>query len=61
MMDGDAAGRRATDEVAETLRRHFPVRRCYVPVGMDPKNLDRGGIEVVLEKSELVGNCRKPA
>jgi len=51
LMDGDSAGREATDKIAAKLVRNFKVRPCYVPVGKDPKNLDSSEIQKVVKKS----------
>jgi DNA primase len=61
MMDGDKVGRMATDKVAAELLRHFPIRKCFPPWGLDPKNLNDRGIENVVKKSKRldIGSARQ--
>jgi hypothetical protein len=51
--DGDEAGWAATDKNADKLLRTCRVRKCYLPVGMDPKNLGRNDIEKLIKRSKL--------
>lgn len=51
--DGDEAGWSATDKNAEKLSRICKVRKCYLPVGMDPKNLNRNDIKKLIKRSKL--------
>jgi len=51
MFDGDDAGYRATDKNYEKLSQVFPVRRCYLRIGCDPKALSQNEIK----------NCHKRA
>lgn len=52
--DGDEAGWAATDKNAEKLSRTCRVRKCYLPVGKDPKNLTGEEIENLIKRSKLV-------
>jgi hypothetical protein len=53
MLDGDVAGREATERAVRKLLKNFVVRPCYVPIGKDPKNLCGNEIEAVMKKSKL--------
>ena len=50
--DGDRAGWAATDKNAEKLKRVFRVRKCYLPVGIDPKNMSANEIEKLVKRSK---------
>ena len=39
MLDGDDAGRRATDDIARRLRQHASVRVVHLPDAMQPDQL----------------------
>lgn len=47
MFDGDEAGEKTTNRIAEKLKRPMGdnVQMCFVPKGRDPKNLDREDFE----------------
>jgi hypothetical protein len=45
MFDGDEAGAKATERIAEKLSPIFKVRKCFPPEGADPKNLAREDFE----------------
>lgn len=51
--DGDEAGWSATDKNAKKLERVSRVRRCYLPIGADPKNLCAQDIKNLVKKSKL--------
>jgi DNA primase len=53
MFDGDEAGWAATDKNAKKLERLFSVRKCYLPIGVDPKNLDGPGMKKITKRSRL--------
>lgn len=58
MFDGDEAGWAGTDKNAAKLSSVFRVRRCYLPVGMDPKNLDGNEIENIKKRGKMAGQPR---
>jgi 5S rRNA maturation endonuclease (ribonuclease M5) len=47
MFDGDSAGVKTTDRIADKLKRNFgdSVQKCFVPTDRDPKNLCREDFE----------------
>lgn len=51
--DGDRAGWSATDKVAEKLKRVHRVRKCFLPPGVDPKNLNCKEIDNLIKKSRF--------
>lgn len=51
--DGDEAGWSATDKNAKKLERVFRVRKCYLPVGQDPKNFCAEDIKKIIKRSKL--------
>jgi DNA primase len=53
VFDGDEAGYSATDKNAEKLQRTCRVRKCYLPIGVDPKNLNGKEIEKLAKRSRL--------
>lgn len=53
VFDGDAAGRNATEKIADKLKGLVPVRKGRTPDGLDPKNLDSKIIGNLLDNSEL--------
>jgi len=53
MFDGDVAGYSATKKNAKKLEGVFKVRKCIVPLGLDPKNLDRSGIEKIINGARI--------
>lgn len=55
MFDGDEAGWSATDKNAAKLSDVFRVRKCYLPVGLDPKNLNGSEIENLRKRAKLAG------
>lgn len=52
MFDGDLAGIEITDRIYNKLERLFKgrVKKCFVPIGKDPKNLSPSEIERLLKK-----------
>lgn len=52
--DGDKAGYSATDKNASKLQGICPVRKCYLPIGKDPKNMSGRDMENIRKKSKLV-------
>jgi len=52
--DGDRAGWSATDKNAAKLRRVFRVRKCFLPPGVDPKNMDGNEMRNLIKRSKLV-------
>lgn len=52
--DGDTAGYNATDKNARKLERICPVRKCYLPLERDPKNLTGQDMENLRKRSKLV-------
>jgi hypothetical protein len=51
--DGDEAGWSATDKNAKKLQKLSPVRKCYLPVGKDPKNLCAEEMKNIIKRSKL--------
>jgi 5S rRNA maturation endonuclease (ribonuclease M5) len=51
--DGDESGWSATDKNAKKLERVFRVRKCYLPVGQDPKNFCAEDIKNIIKRSKL--------
>jgi len=52
LFDGDNAGRMATDKLAKKLSGIYENKRlvpCYMPLGHDPKNMDRAGFEKIIK------------
>ena len=48
LLDGDAAGRRATDEIATRLRSHCCLQAITLPADMQPDQMSRDHIWHVL-------------
>jgi hypothetical protein len=53
MFDGDEAGWSATEKVAAKLTRTCKVRKCFLQIGKDPKNLNCNDIEKLVKRSKL--------
>ena len=51
--DGDQAGYAATDKNAAKLERTCRVRKCYLPIGKDPKNLNGKDLTNLVKRSKL--------
>ena len=50
--DGDEAGYAATDKVADRLKKFMPIRKCYLPIGTDPKNFNNEEIKNIIKSSK---------
>ena len=52
MFDGDLAGIEITDRVYDKLTRLFAgrVKKCFLPIGRDPKNLDKAELDKLVRK-----------
>ena len=62
MFDGDDAGYAITDRVAQMLIPLYGERRvtpCYLPRGVDPKNLDGGELGHIIEEARTHRDSKK--
>jgi 5S rRNA maturation endonuclease (ribonuclease M5) len=52
MFDGDMAGIEITDRIYEKLERLFKghIKKCFLPIGKDPKNMNKAELERLLRK-----------
>lgn len=50
MFDGDDAGYLFTEKAAGKLKALFNVKRCLLPIGKDPKNLDKEELESMVNR-----------
>ena len=48
LMDGDAAGRKAAENIVPRLARHWWVRMVELPDGTQPDTVEQGELEVLL-------------
>jgi DNA primase len=55
MLDGDAAGRRATATMATQLRPYTTLRVMHLPDGVQPDQLASGAIREILGASQELG------
>jgi 5S rRNA maturation endonuclease (ribonuclease M5) len=52
MLDGDKAGRDASEKIKILLNHRFIKKICYLPDGKDPDNLNKEEIEKVLQEAK---------
>jgi DNA primase len=52
MLDGDKAGRGASDKIKELLNHRFIKKVCYLPEGKDPDNLSKDEIEQIIKNAK---------
>jgi DNA primase len=50
MFDGDDAGYYFTEKLATKLEALFQVKKCLLPVGLDPKNLEQEDTEFMINR-----------
>jgi len=50
MFDGDTAGYNFTEKAAITLKRLFDVKKCLLPIGRDPKDLDEETLKKIVNR-----------
>jgi hypothetical protein len=53
MFDGDKAGYAATDKMARTLSGLFLTRKCFLPPGKDPKQLEGKDYAELIKRSKI--------
>lgn len=59
MFDGDEAGWRANDKNADKVSSLFNVRKCYLPVGKDPKNFSEAELKDIVSHGRIHGKEKR--